>query len=348
MELPPIPRLREVVERYAEALEALELETGEQPLLLPNAEWFPDRFTGDEESLGLLTARMQGYAGLESLDIETRVGGEASGEACGSGGCGTGGCSTPKVPLVAPRLIAEGGRYAIEMPAQSLGHSLGLTASLARMLGQIRLLETGESSVDGPHGELAATALGFGVILLEASHIYAKSCGGPSVGRATALGPAELALPFALSVALDGHKLRPALAELSLTQRGLVEEAWSLVESNRDLVEKLRRSPGRVASGDFRLGEARSWLSRLFSGKKRTKDVDEAALEALLGGENLDAVAAHYEQSPAKAARTTAPKPDDDIRALVDEALDELRAAEAPPEPQRTRSAQRGTTAAAE
>ena len=132
MDLPPISRLRGVVERYAETLEALELTAGEQPLLLPNAEWFPDRFAGDEESLGLLTARMQGYAALEGVDVEPRLIGEVASEACGTGGCGTGSCATPKAPLAAPRLVAEGGRYTIEMPAQALAHSLGLTASLAR------------------------------------------------------------------------------------------------------------------------------------------------------------------------------------------------------------------------
>jgi hypothetical protein len=234
--------------------------------------------------------------------------------------------------VAAPKLVAEGGRYVIEMPAQALGHSLGLTASLARMLGQIRLLEAGRGNVDGASGELAATALGFGVILLEASHIYSKSCGGPSIGRATALGPAELALPFALSVAMDGHRIKPALAELSLTQRALVDEAWVLVESNRALVDKLTRAPGRVVSGDFRLGEARSWFSRLFAGKKRPKNVDDAALEALLDGENLDQVAALYaEAAKAPTARGKNPKPDDDLRRLVDEALDELHAGESDP-----------------
>lgn len=337
MELPQIAELRHVVQLYAQALSALELSSGEQPLLLPTADWFPDRFNGDQESLERLVARMQGYAGLEAVEIDVTLSGDVAASHCGTGGCGTGACSTPKAELDAPRLSRFGaGHYGIEMPAKALGHSIAFTASLARMLGQVRLIEAGVENPEPAAGELAAVGLGFGVLLLEASHLYSKSCGGPSIGKATALGCGQLALPFALFVAAEGHKLRPALAQLAVTQRTVVDEAWVVAQSNPALVERLKTAPERVARGDFKLGEARSWLSRLFSGKKSQKpaDRDLAALEALERGESLDEVASLLGAEPARASGETAQKsqPDDELRALVDEALTELRGEQSPNE----------------
>lgn len=339
MELPASSELRLVVQRYAEVLAALELSSGEQPLVLPTADWFPDRFAGDQASLEGLVARMQGYAGLEAVEIEAALIGEAADPSCGAGGCGTGACATPKQSLEAPRLLVGEHGFRIEMPVQALGHSIAFTASLARMLGQIRLLAAGRKEVDPVSSELAATALGFGVLMLEASHLYSKSCGGPSVGKATALGCAQLALPFALFVASEGHKLRPALAQLAVTQRAVVDEAWAVAQSNGALVERLKTSPERVAKGDFKLGEARSWLARLFAGERRKpqKNSELAALEALERGEDLDHIASLLAtESPGTAApggasrgqqasKKSAPA-SDDVRALVDEALAELRA----------------------
>jgi hypothetical protein len=332
MDLPAIAELRLGVQRYAEALAALELSSGEQPLLLPTSDWFPDRFSADQDSFERLVARMQGYAGLEAVELEARLIGEVEGANCGTGGCGSGGCATPKAELEAPRLaLLEGGGYRLEMPAKALGHSIAFTASIARMLGQIRLFEAGHARPDPALAELAATALGFGVLLLEASHLYSKGCGGPNVGKATALGCGDLALPFALFVATEGHKLRPALAELAVTQRAVVDEAWALAQSNRALVERLKSAPERVARGDFKLGEARSWILRLFGGeKKRAKgDRNLEAFEALERGDNLDEVASLLGAEPARRAAGAPqgkPKKDDELKALVDEALAELRA----------------------
>jgi hypothetical protein len=340
MELPAPSELRVVVQRYAEVLAALELTPGEQPLVLPTADWFPDAFEGDQNSLEGLVARMQGYAGLEAVDVEVELMGESAGANCGTSGCGTGGCATPKAQAETPRLLVGERVFRIEMPAQALGHSIAFTASIARMLGQIRLIHAGRPQLDPVLSELSATGLGFGVLLLEASHLYSKSCGGPSVGKATALSCAQLALPFALFVASEGHKLRPALAQLAVTQRAVVDEAWAVVKSNGALVERLKASPERIAKGDFKLGEARSWLARLFSGEQRkpAQNPELAALEALERGDDLDDIASLLGAQPVPSAagarpvaprdalpRQTPPAKTDDVRALVDEALAELR-----------------------
>ncbi|MGC4095072.1 MAG: hypothetical protein QM756_45565 [Polyangiaceae bacterium] len=331
MQLSEPARLSILVKHYADVLSALELEPGEQPLILPTAEWFPDTFTHDQESLERLLARMQGYAGLEAVDIEVTLNGVADKASCGTGGCGSGGCGTSsaKPSSDAPQLaLREGGGYTIGMPAQSLSHPIAFTASLARMLGCVRLREAGGSEPDAAHSELAAVALGFGVLMMEASFLYSKSCGGPSVGRACALTLGDLALPFALFVASEGHKPRRALSELATTQRAVFDEAWELASANPTLVERLRTKPERVAQGDFSLSEERSWLSRLFGGKKpsRPRNTEEAALQALERGDDLDSVAALFGGEPKAptAARTPKRASDDDVSGLVDEALAEL------------------------
>lgn len=330
MELPDPSILKLVVQRYAGVVETLALDPGEQPLILPTGEWFPDRFTGDQASFEALVARMQGYAGLEDTPIEAVLTGEIPGGGCSTGGsCG---CSTPSQSTASegPRLVALERGFRLEMPGAALKHPIAFTATVASLLGSVRLMLAGDRSGDLARAELAATALGFGVLLFEASHIYSKGCGGPSVGQATKLGAGELAVPLALFIACEGHKVRSAASELAPTQRELLNEAWALVDTNRGLVADLKNHPERVKSGRIELKTARSWLARLFSGKKpkTNRDANELALSALERGENLDDVAALLEsEAPLRGSRpSSAKKPKDDVGDLVDEALAELRA----------------------
>jgi hypothetical protein len=292
--------IRTLARRYAAVVDELDLSPGEPLLVLPTAEYFPDRFTGDEASLGLLAARIQGYAGLEDVRVDTRLHGAAAtkldGGSCGTGGCGTGACSTASEPEVAPpRLVRAESGYLVNVPGTELGHSIVLTARLATAFGAVALAERREESDLGDPGdaELAAVALGFGVLLLEASYLYSKSCGGPSVQCATTVSLDELSVVFALSVAREGHSLRDALAELGTTQRALVKSAWAVVDESPGLVEMLKQSPLRAARGDFRLHDGRSLLSRLFN-RNRPKSEDERlneALGALENGASVDEVA---------------------------------------------------------
>ncbi len=329
MELPEESELRLIVQRYADVVAALELRREEQPLVLPNGEWFPDHFSFDQPSLERLVARLQGYAGLEAVNIDVQLEGEVEGASCGPSGCGSGGCSPKAAPNAQFRITPQGDGYALSVPAQALTNSLALTTSLASMMGFIRLTRAEYGATDAVTSELAAVALGFGVLLLESSYVYQKSCGGPNISKVTQLGCGQLALPFALFAAMEGHSLKPALAELSPTQREVVGEAAALVASNTELVARLAATPERVARGQFKLGEARSWLSRLFSKKKkRPETLDEAALEALERGDDVEAIAALYAQSKPKAGQRANATRDDELRALVDEALDELRSGE--------------------
>jgi hypothetical protein len=294
--------VRTLAERYAELVDELEIPVGDPLLVLPNGEFFPDRFTGDAPSVERLAARVQGYAGLEEVSVDTRVSGEMSLEAggCGTGGCGAGSCATPATGSgeSEARLERTVTGYVVRVPAAELAHPIVLTARLATSFGAVALLERHPSGAelvaDPAEAELAAVALGFGVLLLEASYLYKKSCGGPSVSSGTALSCQELAILFALSAAREGHSLRAALGELGTTQRVVVKDAAALVAECTGLVTLLRENPARAARGDFRLRDGRSLLSRLFGARSKPKSEEArltAAMAALERGASVDELA---------------------------------------------------------
>lgn len=331
--------IRTLAERYAALVNELDLEAGEPLLVLPSSEFFPDTFRGDQAGVEALCARMQGYAGLESVNLTIELvddGSEPAGGSCGTGGCGTGACATPAATKDRPRLERSVGGWLLRVPTAELRNPIVLTSRLATLLGAVALAERhpeGDTLAGDPcEAELTATALGFGVLLLEASYLYSKSCGGPNVQRATALGCDELAVLLALAAARDGHSLKPAFAELGTTQRALLSEAKSTIDASPSLTQRLREQPERVARGDFKLRDGGSLLSRLF-GKKPSKsasDREAAALRALERGASLDEVEALVgpvsARKPATAQASTRARNDDDIRALVDEALRDARA----------------------
>src|SRR5262245_49136864 len=326
---------RALAQRYARLVDELDLEQGEPLLVLPTAEFFPDRFTGDAASVERLAARMQGYAGLDTPEIQARLVGEpaqASGASCGTGACNVPGCG----PMESggekgPRIEKTTDGYLLRVPAEELPHSIVLTARLATSLGAIALVERhprgAALAADPGQAELAATSLGFGVLLLEASYLYPKSCGGPNVQRGTALATEELSALFALFLAREEHSLKAALQELGTTQRAVVKETSALVDECPGLVKLLKGAPERVARGDFSLRDGGSFLSKLFGRSKRSGSAsvaerEAAALDALERGasvEELEDLLGH--------ARPTAPQArarsdgDAELRALVDEAL---------------------------
>jgi hypothetical protein len=313
-------------------LSKLELEAGEQPAVLPNGEWFPDTFKGDIESLERLVCRMQGYAGLEATEIGVRFSGEEPGEgsSCSPAKASSCGSCAPTVPgadEVGLERTADG--FTMTLPRSVVAHPIAMTSTVARMLGAVRLLEAGETNPTAERAELSAVALGFGVLLLEGSYVYAKSCGGPSVTKLTALGCAELSFAFSLFSATEGHSIGDARKELSTTQRAAIDEAWALVRSNKKLVERLKTDPDAVAADRFDLGESRSWLAGVlgFGGRKKPADAEAAALEALERGDDLDHVAALVQRAPENRAPAAAKRERvrDDVSDLVDEALRELR-----------------------
>jgi len=328
MDLPPDPVVRALVQRYARLLASLGEEIGKRPLVLPTGDFFPDAFKPDEKSLKRLVKRMRLHAGMDDIPVRARLivdehDDHDHGGSCGSGGCGSGACSTGQDGADATaRLVDDGDGWRMNVAEQELKHPVVLTCNVARALAYVFLMETrrGDEPIDEPVEltvDMTAVALGFGELLLEGSYIYQKSCGGPSIGKVTALGPIELAIPTALFVAMHRHSARKLAAELPTTQKEAFTEARALVDSNPSLVERLRHDPAGVAAGGFELGEAKPLLSRLFAKRKKaTDDLSLDELEALVAA-----------RPPAFATEPKASDPTrDELRALVEEALTEARA----------------------
>lgn len=278
MELPSGQVIRAVIQRYARLVARLEDELGEQPMVLPNGTFFPDRFVGDAESVQQLVTRLQTHAGLSDIPIHVSVvsGGAArSSSSCSSGSCG--------VPTVAghglERLIDEGDSWRLQVLEAEVKHPVVLTTNLSRALAYVFLIETqAEGEIIEPPvditADMTAVALGLGALMLQGSYIYAKSCGGPSIGRVTKMSCPELAIAFAAFIARGHHPVRAALKELDTTQHALLQEAHALFESNREVVHRLRHEPSALAHSPFELHEARPWLTRMFTRNKPLPEHD--------------------------------------------------------------------------
>ena len=257
MDALPDPVVRAVVQRYARLIHRLGPELGERPLVLPTEKFFPDTFKGDAKSLRRLVKRMREHAGMSDIPVKpVLTDAEEEGHAQG-GSCGSGSCSTPKASAEAPtRLVDDGDGWRLQFQAAELRHPVALTATVARALAHVFLVETrGEGeAIDEPVEltvDLAAVALGFGELLLEGSHIYSKSCGGPSVAKLTALGPQELAVACVLFVTRGKHSARALAKELPATQREALDDARALIDKNPTLARAICESPERLLDGEF-------------------------------------------------------------------------------------------------
>jgi hypothetical protein len=331
--LPENTVLSHIVQRYARLLDRFGQELSKPPLVLPNGDFFPDRFTNNRRSLVQLIRRMQKHARIDDIPVRAvLIEEEPSPTATGSS-CASGACTMPQTeePVVA-RIQDLGEGWQFNVPAVELGVPEVLTTHLARSLGYVFLQETkrSDTDIDEPlevSAELSAAMLGFGVLLLQGAYIYKKSCGGPSVRRFTALSCAELAVATALFSELAGHAAKPALRELDPTQREAMTEALEWARSNPRLLETLKTEPARVAAGDFALEDSKPWLYRTLKlgGKKRTSEAP------LVEGAELEQLEAMLSASPLSPRTRQNAQPDperDELRSLVDEALGSRASAE--------------------
>src|SRR6478609_3408266 len=295
MELPNGEVRQGLVAAYAEVVTRLELLSTERALVLPNGEFFPDVLTGDEASVQRMLDRLLEHAGLSDMALTARFWGESA------AGCGTGACEHWQVNVL-PTEVAS---------PVALGSGLCQAIALA-------VLHEADAPPRLPLNlavDLTAIALGYGVLMLEGSHIYRKSCGGPSIARTTALGPTEVALVLALSAAVSEQPLRKVGKHLSATQQEAFGEATAWTDSNASLVQSLRSDPARIARGEFQLRETSSWLGRWLGGKLRRAPTAESATTI----EELEAALTAGATAP-RALRPRDPKLEE-ARRLVDEAL---------------------------
>jgi hypothetical protein len=309
-----LPALASIVERMASLLVAVRDDLGERPLVLPNAEFFPDRFTADAASASRLVTRMLEHAGLSDVPVSTRVVVEDEPESPHEGGCSSG-CAVPVANAAGtPRLVDDGDGFVLNVPAPELRHPVVLTTMVARALGHVLLVESlpPGTSVPGPvelSADYAAIALGFGPLMLEGAYIYSSGCGGPRVAQVTRAGLQELAILTALFIEMGGHSGRKATKELGATQADALSRALEWARSNRELCERLKHTPERVAAGDYALRDAKPWLMRLFERKPKPRE-DEIPADLFM-------------------PKASAPKPRDEaseeLASLVHEALEAAR-----------------------
>ncbi len=323
MELPETEVLHSVTQRYGRLLSRVGDELGKRPAVLPNGDFFPDKFRGDQTSVRRLTKRMLKQAGMSDVPLKViayDVGGETTGGgSCGTGGCGSGACAPSTGQGDIPRLSEEDDTWVIRIPAAELAHPVVLTANLARTLAHVFLIETAESDEHladlSLEADFAAVGLGFGALLMQGAYIYSKSCGGPSIAKVTELTLPEVTALFALFASQNGHSLRRAGKHLDPTQRALLSEAQEWVATNDHVVELLRHDPSAVASGHFDLKDTKPLLVRWFGKKKKPAEAQTLAeMEALAAsGARLD--------GPARKPKKQRSREDDELRSIIDEAF---------------------------
>jgi hypothetical protein len=352
MDLPGEPTLRWLVRRYASLL-ARDGHTGpKRRLVLPTAEFFPDPFDGDPGSLNLLFWRLQEHAHLTDLEIELRPVDDGGEDAAGCG-CGTGGCKTDGgghgaghggggdcacgadagKHSLAPVESLKDGAYRVYVRRSDARNATSLTAAMATSLAHAFVIESGgfdawPESECMASCELAAVTLGFGPLLLGASHQYAKGCHGVKVDRTTALEVAEIALAVALYVALGEHASGRLSSNLEPTQREAYREAKMWVDSNPRLVKKLSRDPGAVAADEQLAFEpARPWLARVLGIGRKRKAASAGELDDAELAELAASIAARRKAAGAGEAASKDDARMKELRALVDESLSDVRAA---------------------
>ncbi len=350
MDLPDPTVTKDLVSRYAQLRALLAPELGALPLVLPNGGYFPDVFEPTEAGLNRLLRRMQGHAGIADIPIEGRVTSELSSTESQSS-CSSGACAPAPMDSDQSRIIESGDGWVIQFAPAELRHPVGLTTVLARSLSAIVLEEVrGEHSVPSPAAlsyDLAGVQLGFGVLLLEGSYIYSKSCGGPSIAKLTALSTPELAVAVALFAATEDHSLGPAKRIASPTQKAALGLAEDLIASNRALVRQLKKSPNALASADFRLAPIKNSWFGLFNKRKRssTEELADALLHGQLDEEQMALLseelgsktrrelptrtsAGARSDNGANVGKQARPsqKFDDELKQLVSESLSESRA----------------------
>jgi len=319
MELPNSEVRQGLVAAYAEAVTSLDLMSTERALVLPNGEFFPDVFTGDEASVQRMLDRLLEHAGLADMALVARFWGESAG-GCGTGACGSCGPTDPQ-PESEPvqRLVDAGEHWQVNVLPSEVSSPVALGSGLCQAVA-LAVLREADIPPRMPLNlavDVTAIALGYGVLLLEGSHIYRKSCGGPSIARTTALGPTEVALVLALSATVNEQGLSKVGKHLSATQQEAFGEAKAWVDSNLILIQSLRADPARVARGEFQLRETSSWLGRWLGGKLRRAPSAESATTI----EELEAALTAGKPQP-RALKARDAKLEE-ARRLVDEALSE-------------------------
>lgn len=319
----------EAQQRWVLRRTALLLGFGAEPvrgLVAPTGEFFPDVFDGSPKAVAALLARVQDHAGLGDLRTElslvTPEGESTKVSACGSGGCGGGGGGA--IEVRSDRVVGhDDGSYTVTVGAGEIGNATVLTTALVRAVAYMFLRESGalaelpRAEIE-PAVDLAATLLGFGVLVANGSYVFLKGCGGAKVHSATRMPVDEAALSLAVFCKLHGVAPRSASKHLDTTPSEAFDEAVSWTESNAGVLRLLRTDPDVVAADEFSLSQGGGLLGKIFGKRKaKAKQVTSDDLAELERSLRETATAKSEKKvDPAKQKRLA------ELRELVDETLE--------------------------
>ncbi len=285
MARPSDDTLKWLISRYAAVLAAAGDAFDGAELVTPTGEHFPDEFKRDADSVVRLVRRMTSYTPLaEDLALQVAFFEVEEAEAEGGGGCGScgptscsgGGAPKKKAAPATSRVEAIRGGYRLSINVADTANPVALTSTVARCLGAMVLAEAEIDDVEeiAAESEIVAAACGFGVLTSAASHVYAKSCGGVSIRRSTALALEESTLMLALFCAVTENKPSKARAHMEPSQREAFADALDFVSCNPKLVRALKQAPETLADGHFAIAHEKSLFGRLFGNS------EEPGLEA--------------------------------------------------------------------
>lgn len=311
MNEPSEASLRTLVTQIAHSRAEWGEALGDVTFVEPTADYFPDEFALTPDGVETLLERMRSYAPLSEdlpLALAFTEGEAEAGGSCGTGGCGTGACQTGDGSEIAGGgMLHTDDGYALVVPVSATKNPVLLTGALARAIGLVVLAEAGEEPETPAEraalGELAAVSIGLGTLLLGASCVYAKSCGGVKASHGTVLSTEELAWASVMALHANGARASVVRRHLETTQREAFDAATRWLDDRPTLAAQLREAPELLAAGAFDLAPEGGSLLRLW---KRKPD----ALAA-------PAPEARRPRSPEEERRLA------EARALVDEALAE-------------------------
>jgi hypothetical protein len=270
MDLPSDQSLQSIVRAFAHLQAAHGAAIGAPPLVQPTGEYFPDEFRADAPSVARLLRRMMEYAPLSSeLGVELSI---VMPEPDHAGGCGSAACAPAAGGASGVGVIELDDGYQVVVAATDVGNPDVLSTSLARSVGALVLHEAGEP-VGAVASEIAAAVCGFGVLLLNGSSVWAKSCGGLRMAQATAMPVEETAVALALFVALHDHSMSLARKHLGATQREAFDLAQDWIESNPMLIASLRDRPERLRSGAVDLEPVRGAIGQWLHKRRLERDL---------------------------------------------------------------------------
>lgn len=266
---------------YAELVAGLGEYLDGASLVLPDNEHFPDTVDASPDGIRVLFERVLGYTPVRSdTQFELHFVDDDD-EAPKAGGCSSGACGPSQggaSPWLLPKRPLEADAHDVwhlVVPLRDVGTPIRLMSQLSRLAGDLLLAQAGLEAEGGAferaiRAEVAALACGLGPLLLAASHMTVKGCGGLRTFEGTALPTHVLAGLVALFAAQHEQDaaLRRAAALSQPTPREALDLARSFFARRPRFVQQLRETPEAVAFHcDF--GAEEGLLARWFGARPR-------------------------------------------------------------------------------